>query len=44
MIFQYVIKGADPCALTNCSHDEMTDEIHPKREKRERVREAAAAP
>lgn len=44
MIFQYVIKGADPRALTNCSHDEMADEIHPEREKRESEREAAAAP
>lgn len=34
VIFQYVIKGADPRALTNCSHDEMADEIHPEREKR----------
>ncbi len=37
VIFQYVIKGADPCTLTNCSRYEMADEIHPKKE-RERKR------
>lgn len=38
VIFQYVIKGADPCALTNCSPNEMPDEILPNQRKRVRER------
>lgn len=39
VVFQYVIKGTDPCTLTNCSLDEMLDEIYPKLRERERKKE-----
>lgn len=38
VVFQYVIKGTDPCTLTNCSLDETADEIYPKLRERERER------
>lgn len=38
VVFQYVIKGTDPCTLTNCSLDETADEIYPKLRERERKR------